>query len=871
MTTVSYKRPYYMPSSALVLCIMLFGHVTSSEAQVGTTITPTTTGPNSPLGLGTVAATNGNTTVITGGTRVGPNLFHSFDTFNVGTGAVAQFQNSGSISPPSNTVSAIPLPPTIFIPSPVNSALAVPSALQQGPTTSNIFARVIGGQSQIDGTIQTVGFGSANLWFMNPSGIIFGPHAQLNVGGSATFTTADTFYLRDSAGRVSNDGPRFTFASSTRAIDLNNLPNDPLHVYPVASFGFFGSAGVAPKPITITESTLSVPAGKTLSLVAGDIGIIGGKLSAPNGAVKVSSVGALQRDVEISPVAFVNVDQNTGFHSYSAGTQSGGQPTGLVTLAQSAGGVETNIDTVSTVQIQLNGILYNGSIPSSVQITNGSLQVANLPSSQIIVASPAVTGFSPAPTIDVGGTATMTVTLNHAYTSPVTVQLKSDNSNVASIAPAAVTIPAKSNTSSQPQVHGVALGKASVSASVGNSTPVSAAVQVTFPPPSSLAPNPLSLTEGEGGTVTVTLARPAPQAVTVTFTSSNPSVVPAPPPITIAANQSTATASFSSLQQGAVTLTASLVFGGQSIGSTTTPLMQINPIPLSSFGPNISITEGNTGTLTVVLAKQPPHPVTVSFQSSNPNAVPPPSSVTIQPNQTQIPVQVQGVHDGSAIITASYASATVNTSVQVNLPQVPPINSLSNLTLQPNSTGTLIITLANPSSRDVRVALNNTDGRIAQIAPFVTVPANQTSARIPVQGISNGITTITASDGTSTTSATVQVTPPNAPVGNAIVAGQIQNAQTGSLILPSSYAKQIAIATDRCARNRSGELSSFVQRGREGAPLQPGQFLSSPPDAESESVEISSLTFQPSTSGGRFSGLNLVPGVAAFLNLSPGC
>ena len=98
---------------------------------------------------------------ITGGTRPGGgvNLYHSFGDFNVPTNNIANFLN--------------------------NSGLA----------TSNILGRVTGGNlSSIFGTIQTTGFGSANLFLMNPAGFLFGPNATVNVGGMISFTSAD--YLR---------------------------------------------------------------------------------------------------------------------------------------------------------------------------------------------------------------------------------------------------------------------------------------------------------------------------------------------------------------------------------------------------------------------------------------------------------------------------------------------------------------------------------------------------------------------------------------------------------------------------------------------------------------------------------------------------
>ena len=139
-------------------------------AQVTPAITPTT----GPGGLGTTVTQAGNTYQITGGARPsnGPNLFHSFGEFGVPTNNIANFLNE----------TALP--------------------------TSNILGRVTGGNpSNIFGTLQTTGFGSANLFLMNPAGIVFGPNASLNVGGSATFTTADYLRLADGARFTAMPGP----------------------------------------------------------------------------------------------------------------------------------------------------------------------------------------------------------------------------------------------------------------------------------------------------------------------------------------------------------------------------------------------------------------------------------------------------------------------------------------------------------------------------------------------------------------------------------------------------------------------------------------------------------------------------------------
>ena len=198
------------------------------SAQVPTNITPS--------GLGTLVAPNGNTFDITGGTRRGANLFHSFGLFDVGTGDVANFLN--------------------------DSAAA----------TNNILGRVNGGQtSSIFGTIRTTDFGPANLYLINPAGWIFGPTASLEVGGSFHVSTANYIRL--------NDGIRFNASGLNDAL-LTSAPPE--------AFGFFGS----PASISVESISLTVPEGQTLSLVGGDVQITGANLSAPSGRVQIASVAS---------------------------------------------------------------------------------------------------------------------------------------------------------------------------------------------------------------------------------------------------------------------------------------------------------------------------------------------------------------------------------------------------------------------------------------------------------------------------------------------------------------------------------------------------------------------------------------------------
>lgn len=125
---------------------------------------------------------------ITGGTRPGGggNLFHSFGEFGVPTNNIANFLNDS------------------------------------GLPTSNILSRVTGGNpSNIFGTIQTEGFGNANLFLMNPAGIVLGPNASLNVGGATHFTTADYVRLEDGAQFTALPGAQDSLLSTLRLRPLD--------------------------------------------------------------------------------------------------------------------------------------------------------------------------------------------------------------------------------------------------------------------------------------------------------------------------------------------------------------------------------------------------------------------------------------------------------------------------------------------------------------------------------------------------------------------------------------------------------------------------------------------------------------------------
>jgi filamentous hemagglutinin family protein len=126
------------------------------------------------------------------------------------------------------------------------------SATFSGPNSvNNVISRVTGGKpSNLDGTIRST-IPNADMYFLNPYGIMFGPNARLDVQGSFHASTAD--YLR------LGDGGRF---------DARNPSESLLTVAPIESFGFLSNS---PANISTQSSKLILAPEQTLSLIGGDI------------------------------------------------------------------------------------------------------------------------------------------------------------------------------------------------------------------------------------------------------------------------------------------------------------------------------------------------------------------------------------------------------------------------------------------------------------------------------------------------------------------------------------------------------------------------------------------------------------------------
>ena len=272
-------------------------------------------------GTATLVTPNGQRYDITGGTLSGDgaNLFHSFEQFGLSSGEMANF-------------------------------LAQPGIL-------NILGRVVGGNASIiDGLIQVSG-GNANLYLMNPAGIVFGPNASLNLPAAFTATTADS---------IGFGSHSFNALGANNYQTLTGTPN---------TFTF-----LSPQPGAIVNAGhLSVNDGD-LSLLGGTM-INTGSLAAPNGTLTVAAVPGENRlrisqsgmllSLEIDPIApgQIVLDQLDKIAPQSLPA--------LLTSPQLQQATGIIVDGNGQVRLNGSGVtIENGSLTFSGSISGGSVNLA---------------------------------------------------------------------------------------------------------------------------------------------------------------------------------------------------------------------------------------------------------------------------------------------------------------------------------------------------------------------------------------------------------------------------------------------------------------------------------------------------------------
>lgn len=211
--------------------------------------------PDNSLPVNSIVSPEGNTNVITGGTRAGGNLFHSFGEFSIPTNGTAFFNNALDIQ--------------------------------------NIITRVTGGSiSRIDGLLRANGI--ANFFLLNPNGIIFGPNARLDINGSFLASTARSLKFADGSelGTSAAQTPPLLTVSVPVGLQLGQTTGSIV----VEGKGQSGAGRV--NSFESELNPLQVKPGNTLTLVGGEVRLDGGILQAPGGRVELGAIA--QGTVEIN-------------------------------------------------------------------------------------------------------------------------------------------------------------------------------------------------------------------------------------------------------------------------------------------------------------------------------------------------------------------------------------------------------------------------------------------------------------------------------------------------------------------------------------------------------------------------------------------
>ncbi|MEO0869246.1 MAG: filamentous hemagglutinin N-terminal domain-containing protein, partial [Cyanobacteria bacterium J06642_11] len=188
-------------------------------------------GQLTPIGNSTLATDGSNIQVLGGHQSAdGMNLFHHFQDFNVSVPETVTFVAPGSVE--------------------------------------NILGRVQGGHASIiEGTLAVSG--AANLWLLNPVGILFGNNAQLNLQGDFTAATADAVGFNQ--GWFGDDANHQALIGSPQSL-----------------------AFLSASAHVVNLGRLEVAAGQNLRLLGGQV-LNAGTLSAPDGTVTLSAVADANR------------------------------------------------------------------------------------------------------------------------------------------------------------------------------------------------------------------------------------------------------------------------------------------------------------------------------------------------------------------------------------------------------------------------------------------------------------------------------------------------------------------------------------------------------------------------------------------------
>ncbi|NEQ45309.1 MAG: DUF4347 domain-containing protein [Leptolyngbya sp. SIOISBB] len=342
---------------AISLSIVLVTLVWSQPAQAQSI----TTDPN---GTQTIVAPNGDRYDISGGNLSGDgaNLFHSFEQFGLSQNEIANFLSH--------------------------------------PDIQNILGRVVGGDpSVINGLIQVSG-SNANLYLMNPAGVIFGPEATLNVPADFMVTTANEIGIGDG------------WFSAVGENDYASLMGDPnALLFSATQPGSIVNAG-----------NLAVGEGQNLSVIGGTVVNTGTLSAAGDGNVTVAAIPGERR------VLISHPDMLLSLELYEVEVEANGLASALSLSELLTGGnvtVATGVEVDEAGRTWLRGTEVNpGDVAIAGNVIGGQVQLAA--ANRVTV---------------VGDSEKLITTHNGSHSAPIVTRFSSDGTDAAQLVFLDTTVP----------------------------------------------------------------------------------------------------------------------------------------------------------------------------------------------------------------------------------------------------------------------------------------------------------------------------------------------------------------------------------------------------------------------------------------------
>ncbi len=625
-----------------------------------------------------------------------------------------------------------------------STGAGIASPVTVGTNASGIATAFVTANSTVGGpyqvTASAAGIGPASLatpaaFFLTNTGSAPVPATITTISGSpqtatvgATFASPLVVEVKDATGALLS-GVTVTFrgpnsgagiANTITAVTVAGRASVQVTANSSVGTNYQVTASVTGLAATATfalSNAAAIPA--TISVVSGggQSTAVGTAFSAPLIALVLDSAS---RPVPNAPVTF-------------AGPSSGASIASPVTVSTDAAGQ-------ASVVVSANAIA-NG--PYNVSASVGSVVPVNFPLTNTAASSGGIISLPSNVVLAPGQTLPFAITLPTAAPGGgVTVTLTSADPSKVTITPPSVFIGAGlTQPAAQPQVTGVNIGSAVISASAPNYTTGSKGVTVTAT--ISLSPGSLNLTGTATQNLTLTLSAPAPAAgLTFTLSSSNTAAATVPASVTIGAGLVSVNVPVTGVATGSSVVRAS--FPGITDATANVTVAAGAAVDFIMPG-SITLAPNTSVDFPITLARSQANSVYVQLTTSDSSKATITGGVTFNAGQTtpSRTVVLNGNALGSATITASTNGlAPASTLVTVGLTAaLTPANSVL---VGPGADVTLALRLSGPIPADTIFTLTSSNPSVAIVPQLLFLSRSSSVIGFKVTAVGIGTAVIRA-------------------------------------------------------------------------------------------------------------------------------